>query len=139
MAISNLVTSPYAVCYINSIPFARCCGLNYSILSPKKEIRGIDLLQPIELIPTSLSVYGTIQVYKLRVDGGAEAAGLIATWQKMTKEKYFSLMVLDRSTDSVLIQSNRCSVLDQNWSIQPKNFVTGTIKWSGIDYMNEAE
>jgi cytosine/adenosine deaminase-related metal-dependent hydrolase len=137
--ISNLVTSPHCVVYINSVPFARCCGLTYDAASPRRELKGIDTLHPVELIPLGVSLHGTFQAYRLHQDGGAEAAGLIATWGKITRGKYFSLMVLDRSTDSVLVQADRCEVTNQSWTIQPKQFVLGTVAFSGLDYNNDSE
>jgi hypothetical protein len=125
--------------YINSVPFARCCGLTYDVISPRKELRGIDILEPVELVPTSLSVHGTLQIYRLHSDGGIEAAGLIATWQKMTKEKYASLMVLDRSTDTVLVQVDKFCVNSQSWRVVPKSFVLGTVSWTGFSYSNDSE
>jgi hypothetical protein len=80
-----------------------------------------------------------LQVYRLHQDGGAEAAGLVATWQKLTKEKYASLMVLDRSTDTVLVQVDKFCVNNQSWRIAPKSFVLGTITWTGFNYTNDAE
>ena len=138
MANSNLVTSAHAVCYINSVAFARCCGLSYNCLSPKREIHVIDLLQPVELVPTSLSVHGVIQVYKLHNDGGLEAAGLLATWDNLTKEKYFSLMVLDRFSNAILVQVDNCCLTEQSWNIRPKEYILGTASWSGVNYSNDA-
>ena len=139
MAISNILTSAHCVAYINSVPLARTCGLSYDISSPRKEIRGIDLLEPIEFAPTSLSVHGSLQIYRLHTDGGAEAAGLLATWNSLTREKFASLMVLDRSTDSVILQVDKFCVTSQSWTIVPKSFVLGTISWSGFGYSNETE
>lgn len=139
MAGSNLVTSPHVVCYINSIPFARCSGVSYTTTSPAKQLHGIDTLLPTELVPQALSVSGNLQVYKLHIDGGAEAAGFIGTWSKMTRSKYFSLMILDRYTDSVIVRVDRCYLNSQTWQIQPKQFVVGTFSWAGLDYSNEAE
>jgi hypothetical protein len=139
MAISNLVTSPHCVAYVNSVPFARVCGLTYDIVSPRRELHGIDILEPTELVPSSLSIHGTIQVYRLHQDGGVEAAGLVATWQKLTKEKYASLMVLDRATDTVLVQVDKFCVNNQSWRITPKSFVLGTITWTGFGYSNDSD
>ena len=139
MAISNLVASPHCVAYINSVALARCCGLSYDIASPRKPLHGIDVLQPVELVPTGLSFSGTLQIYKLKDDGGAEVIGLVPTWDKVTKGKYFSLMVLDRSTDGVIINIDKCEVLNQSWSIIPKSFVLGTITFSGFQYSSNAE
>ena len=139
MAISNLITSAHCVAYVNSVPLARCCGLTYDISSPRREIHGIDMLAPVELVPMGLSIKGTLQIYRLHDDGGSEAIGLIPTWAKATKGKYFSLMVLNRLTDGVILQTNRCEVLNQSWTVSPKSFVLGTITWSGIDYNNNSE
>ena len=139
MAISSLITSPQTVCYINSIPFARCSGLNYDISTPRREIRGIDTLEPLELLPTFASIHGTMHIYRLHQDGGIEAAGMIATFNKLTKEKYFSLTVIDRATDTILFNVNKCSVSNQSWSVVAKSFIVGTITWSGFDYENDAE
>jgi hypothetical protein len=138
MAISNLVTSPHCICLVNSIPLARVGGLTYEVSSPKKELRGIDTLIPVELVPMGLSLRGTLQLYRLHQDGGAEAAGLVSTWNKATRQKYFSLMVIDRLTDTVLLQANRCDVIGQSWSIVPRQFVLGTISWQGLDYENDS-
>jgi hypothetical protein len=138
MAISNLVTSPHCVCYINSVPFARCCGLNFDILTPRKEIRGIDTLEIVELAPVSVSVRGSLQVYRFHRDGGIEAAGLAATFDSLTREKYASMMVMDRLTDTVLMQVNRFCVQHQNWAITPRAFVIGTVSFTGIDCSNDA-
>jgi hypothetical protein len=108
-------------------------------MSPRKELRGVDILEPVELVPISLSVHGTLQIYRLHSDGGIEAAGLIATWQKMTKEKYASLMVLDRSTDTVLVQVDKFCVNSQSWRVVPKSFVLGTVSWTGFSYSNDSE
>lgn len=139
MSTSNLVTTPHCVALINSVPFARCSGLTYDVSSPRREVHGIDVLPPVELIPTSLSIHGTVQMYKIHGDGGNEASGLVATWNSMTREKYFSLLVLDRVTDTVLVQVDKCVVTNQSWVIQPKSFVIGTVAFSGFDYSNDTQ
>jgi len=108
-------------------------------MSPQKELHGIDVLQPTELITTGLSLHGTLQLYKLHDDAGIEAAGLIPTWSSMTRGKYFSLMVLDRSSDGVIVQVDKCCVVSQNWRIVPKSFVMGTVTFTGFSYSNNAE
>jgi hypothetical protein len=139
MALSNIVTTPHCVCYINSVPFARCCGLTFDVSTPRKEIRGIDTLQAVEEIPVGFSVRGTLQVYRLHRDGGIESVGLIATFDSLTREKYASLMVIDRLTDTVLMQVDKMSVQNQSWSFVPKSFVIGTISFTGLNYNNDAE
>jgi hypothetical protein len=107
--------------------------------SPRRELHGIDVLEPIELIPVGLSLHGTLQIYRLKDDGGAEAAGLLPTWQRFTMGKYFSIHVIDRTTDGLLMQADNCEVISQSWSISPKAFVLGTVSFSGFGYSNNAE
>lgn len=139
MALSNIITSPQVVCYINSLPFARCSYLTYDVTTARKEVKVVDTLQPVEFVPTQAAVRGTIQVYRLHQDGGAEAAGLVATFDKLTKEKYFALLVKDRLTDTVLAQVDNCVVQSHSWRIAPRSHVVGTITWSGFKYSNDAE
>ena len=139
MAISNIITSPHCVCYLNSVAFARVCGLSYNIDSPRKPLHGIDVLQCVELVPVGLSISGTLQMYRMHLDGGAEAAGMLATWNQATKEKYASMYVLDRATDSVIVNVDKLCVTSQSWSITPKAFLVGTINWTGFGYGNESE
>lgn len=138
MAISNLITSAHCIAYINTVPLARTCGLTCNIDSPRKAVHCVDTLEPVELITTSLSASGTLQIYRLHLDGAAEAAGMIATWTSALREKYCSLMVLDRLTDSVIIEVDNFCVTGQQWSFQPKAYLIGTLSWTGFGYSNDA-
>jgi hypothetical protein len=108
-------------------------------MTPRKELRGIDTLQSVELVPTSANVKGTLQIYRLHQDGGIEAAGLASTFDSLTREKYAALMVLDRATDTTIIQVDKFCVQNQAWSFSPKSYIIGTITWSGLNYFNESE
>lgn len=107
-------------------------------MTPRKEIRGIDTLEIVELAPVGASVRGSLQVYRFHRDGGIEAAGLAATFDSLTREKYASVMVIDRLTDTVLMQVDKFCVQHQNWAITPRSFVIGTVSFTGIDYNNDA-
>jgi len=78
-------------------------------------------------------------LYRLGQDGGAEAAGLIGTWKSITREKYASMYVLDRRTDTILVQVDKMCVTSQSWHVAPKSFVMGTIAFTGFGYGNGAE
>lgn len=135
---SNLITGPHCVCYINSVPLARAASVTADIATSRRVVKGIDVLRATELIPVEQLVGGGLSVFRLHRDGGVEAAGLIGTWDSMTREKYFSLMIIDRSTDTTVLQVDRCSIQKQSWTYQPKSYVMGTITWTGLIYNNEA-
>ena len=135
---NQLIVSANCVCYINNVPLARCSGLTYSVNSMHKETHCVDILEPAEMIPIALSCTGTIEIYRLHGDGGIEAAGLIATWDSLTKSKYFSLGVKDMFADIFILQVDKCVVDSQAWRILPKGHVTGSVFFKGLRYHNES-
>lgn len=124
--------------HINSRRFANVFALGYEVTSAHKEIHGVDLLAPTELIPVSLSFSGSMQIYRLHRDGGIEADGMIPDWDRLTRGKYFSLMVLDRATDTIILNAEKCIIQKQSWQMSTKAFVIGTIAFSGLIYKNES-
>jgi hypothetical protein len=137
--VSNLIVGAHTYCMINSAKFARVAGMSYEITTPYRELHGIDTLLPIELIPGGVSFTGTMTIFRMHRDGGIEAAGMIPTWNTLTKGKYFSITIKDRATDTVLLNADKCCIQKQGWRVEPKSHVMGTIQFSGIKYENEAE
>jgi hypothetical protein len=125
--------------YINGAPYARVSSLSINIATPRRDLKTVDTLSPWELLPTALSVSGTLQIYRLHNDGGAEGAGMSGGLAKLPREKYFSLLVINSLTDTVIFQSQNCSVDSQSWDIPAKSYITGRIAFSALDYNNEAE
>ena len=136
---SGIIVSAATLVLVNSTLFGRVSSLNYTLNTPQKEIRGVDILVPLESTPVACSLSGTISIYRLRRDGGVEAAGMIPTWDSLTRGKYFSLTVIDRRIDNVIFQCSKCSVTSQNWGINPKGMVIGSISFNGIDYINDSQ
>lgn len=135
---NNIIVSPHCICLINSVPFAKVKGFGWGSSSGRKVTYGIDTMMPTDICPTVLGIRGSMQIYRLHRDGGIEAAGMIPSWRKMTLGKFFSVAILDRTTDTVIFHANRCEVESQSWLIQPKSYVTGNVSFVGLDYENEA-
>ena len=136
---NKIIVTANTVCYVNNVPLARCCGLSYTSQSMHKEMHCVDILEPTELIPTTLSFTGTIDIYRLHRDGGIEAAGLIPTWDNLTRSKYFSLGLKDMFADTFILQVDKCAVDSQSWRVFPKGHVQGSIFFKGFRYHNESE
>lgn len=136
MARSRLVVGAHVVCYINGQMYGRTADVGWSETTPRREVHVIDYLPPWELIQTGVTIHGTMTIYRLHKDGGIEASGMKAVWADLTKEKYFSIMLLDRVTDTVMFQADKCSVLSQNWRIG-RGYVMGTINFTALGWNNE--
>jgi hypothetical protein len=134
---SFLLTGAHVVAYVNAAPFSRVSSLNLSIDSPKKKLHVIDTPLAVELVPLTLDVSGTMTVFRLKKDLGVEGVGMIAPWKNYNFGKYFDLAIVDRSTDSIFIHLESCSVEGQRWSMTTKGYVIGTISFSGLYYNND--
>ena len=136
MARSLLVTGAQAVVYINNSMFGRIAELNYRSETPRRKVQVIDHFGPFELIQQAVQITGSMRIYRIQEGGGIEAAGLIGTWDDLTREKYFSILVVNRLRDSVLFQAQMCSVESQDWRIG-RGHIMGTVSFSGLQWNNE--
>lgn len=135
---SQLIVGAHVVCYLNGSAYSKVAGMSYQISTPNREIMCVDSVVPAELAPTRVSVSATLQLYRLRGDGGIEAAGMAATWRNHTQAKYFNLMVVDRLSDTVIFQIDQATVESQSWNIG-RGFVMGTVTIKGIGWENETQ
>ena len=136
MARSPILVGAHVVVYVNGTMFGRVAGLSHSMDSPIRELHGVDTYLPIELVRGPVSIRGNMTLYRLHNDGGLESAGMIGTWNDLTREKYFSILVLDRSTDTVVFRADRCGVSSQNWTYG-KGYVMGNVGFNGLLWTNE--
>lgn len=138
MAKGRLVVGAHVLVYVNSRPFGRCAEFEHESDTPARPVKCVDSVIPAEQIPLAVSFSGSMQIYRLHQDGGIEQAGLTATWQDLPREKYFSIVVLDRLTQTTLFRADRCKVLRQRWSMR-KGFVMGSVQFTGIIWNNATE
>jgi len=123
--------------YVNGQAFGRVMGFQWSATYAQKPVYALDSSSAYELIPTQAKVIGTVNVYRLVGDGGAEGAQMATQFQDMIRQKYFTLALVERSTGLVLFQANRCSLQGQSWNAPIKGFVTGVINFEALEWENE--
>jgi hypothetical protein len=137
MAFSPVLTGAKVVLFVNGEMYGKVRAFNWNVETPRKDIHGIDALIPFELAIGTSRVSGTMSVYRLARDGGAEGAGMIATTDALSREKYFGMVLVDISTGYVVFQADHCSVDSQTWSADAKGVVTGQLTWSAMAWNNE--
>lgn len=125
--------------YINGQLFAVCTGIRWQSDSGRHAIHGIDQQEAFELAPGPVSIRGTIECVRLRQDGGLEGRGVVAPSRMAVLEKYFSLAVVDRSTDTVILAIEKTSAGAQNWGTQGRGILEGSFTFEGIGFTNEAD
>lgn len=138
MARPRLINGARVSVYINNVPYGRCAGISWTSITPHKAARGVDVPYVLEQMPTTYAVTGSMQIYRMIGDGGAEGAGIQAPQPLQSKEKYSTLMLVERDTDTVILQINMFTVDSQAWSVTTKALILGTISFTGIVFTNES-
>lgn len=133
----KVLTGARLIVYINGSMFGKINRLSWEDITPHKEASGVDMVMPIELMPTRKSIQGVMNVYRLAGDGGAEGSGMAGVADHLSTEKYFTILVLDRLTDKVVFRSDFNKTERQSWQIATKALVEGSISFKGLVWSNE--
>lgn len=140
MSIARTIAGSRIFCYINGTPFAQVTGFSFTSTNDKKEIRGIDIQTALEFAPTTVSVKGNLKLIRTLGDGGAQSAGILASQVNASREKYFTILLVERSTDLPIFQCSLCSATSENWSVESaRGLLVGSIDFSGVLFTNEAD
>jgi len=131
------IAAARVVCKINSVPYARAIGFAWHVVTPPHEIYGIDSSEPYELAPTTSKIVGTMKLLRTSADGGAEGAGMAVGVDELSRERYFSIQLIDLATASILFQADRCRATKQSWDIPIRGKITGILQFSAFRWNNE--
>lgn len=139
MGRSMLTVGAHCRVYINGQPFGRTISGEFFSETPRREVKVLDSFVTYEMIHQGPSTGGQLRVYRSHGDGGAQAAGIVAFAADLSIEKYFSILILDRFSDTTIYRADRCSLNREHWSLPTKGYVTGTLDFKGLDWSNEAQ
>lgn len=134
----KLVSAPRILVYINGRLFGRCTSFSWTSTTPRRAIHTIDIANPVELAATTTDVAWQMGVLRTVGDGGAQGAGIVADQVNVIKEKYFTLLLIERQTNMTIFKSDLCNTNVENWSIAAKGLMLGQISGSGLVWVNEA-
>ena len=123
--------------YFNNRPYGRCSSVAFSTSTPHKPARGVDIPYIAEQMPTTYSVNGTLSVYRMIADGGAEGAGIQAPMDMQVREKYGTLILVERDTGTTVLRIDHVTIDSQSWTFASKSIVAGNINFTGIVFTNE--
>lgn len=137
MGQSRLITSARLLVYINGRLFGRCESFVINSVTPIKEIETIDLQFPSELAVTRCRVSWTMGVLRTIGDGGMQGAGIVAPQAVLSKQRYFTVQIVERQSGLTFFQSVLNMVDDESWSVVVKQIVRGSVSGRGILWTNE--
>lgn len=133
-----VISGARVLCYINGRLFGRVTSFAWTSLTPRKRIHTIDIPIPVELAATITEVTWQMGVLRTVSDGGMQGAGIVANQVDISKEKYFTIMLIERESDTTLFQADFCQSDQETWNVVSKSVMAGTVSGSGIIWSNEA-
>lgn len=137
MSRARTIVSAGVLLYVNNKLYGKVVAFRFTSQTPREAINGIDSIDPFELAPTSTRVTGSIELVRTVADGGAEGAGLTTSYDKLPREKYFSVMLVERISDTVLFRADHCSVVSQTWDFPSKEKARGSLEFEALEWSNE--
>lgn len=134
----RLISAARISVYINGKLYGLCGGITWTATSPKKAARGIDLPYVQEYMPTTFEISGSMSIYRTLGDGGLEGQGLQAAQIDQSKEKYITILLVERDTDETLLKIDQAVIESQSWNAIAKGLLMGQISFRGIIFTSQA-
>lgn len=134
----KLVVAAKVLMYVNGKLYAKATSFQWSSATPRRKIRTIDIPVPVELAATTTDVTWTIGCLRIIGDGGLQGSGVVAQQTDISLEKYFSLLLVERTSGLTIFKSDYNNVDSEAWQLASKTVMSGTVSGSGISWVNES-
>lgn len=137
MANSRVIVGARVVAYLNGQIWGKVTGFSFDSVTNRKPIHTIDVQWAQELAATTVETTGTFTLLRLAQDGGAQGAQAVANQAYTSMEKYVSILIIDRATDTTLFQTNNAQITHEAWSCSARGRWEGSVAFSSILWINE--
>ena len=125
------------ILYINGRIFGVATGISWNAPTGSQARYGIDRQTPFEILSTQSSISGTVECLRHHNTAGVEGAGIVPVEDQLSKARYFFLQLVDRQTDSVILQVPKAALQSQQWRVQARGVLTGSFTFEGLEWSNE--
>jgi hypothetical protein len=139
MAPPKTMVAAHLLIFINGRRFGEATSIRWSIPTPHNARQGLDSLQPYGYDPAGTKVSISLSMVRVHGTGALEGRGITAPASHMARQKYDSILVVDRVTGKRVFQCDHCVVTNQDWTAAAKQRVEGTFTFDAIEGVNEAE
>ena len=137
MSRSKTVSGAKVVCYINNRAVGVVTSFSWTSSTPRRKIHCIDIPYPVELAATTSDISWQMQLVRTIGDGGAQGIGIATESGLISREKYFTIQLIERTSNLTIFRADYCQTDSENWSVAPKGLMMGNISGSGIAWANE--
>jgi hypothetical protein len=134
----KIVVAAKILVYVNGKLFGRCTSFSWTSSTPRKKLRVIDIQVAVELMSTTIDVTWTMGVLRTVGDGGLQGAGVVAQQSELSREKYFTIQLVERTSGLTIFRSDLNNTDAEQWHVNAKGLLEGQASGSGITWVNEA-
>jgi hypothetical protein len=120
------------VVYLNEKKFTTTQSISFVIDTGETYIYGIDSISAQEIVPTKLSVTGSINGLRLRNSGGIQALNGRPLFQDILAAPYISIRIQDRVTKEDIIFIPRAKISNESHSVSAKGIYKVNFNFMGI-------
>ena len=124
---------------LNGKKYAPVSAFSWAPSVATRTIHGIDSLLPFELVPGATRCTGRITIWRTIGGAGAEGAGMAALQSEIHRQKYFTLQLIERGSDTVLFEGRYSTWTAQSWTAAEKGRVVGVLDFESLDFSNELQ
>jgi hypothetical protein len=132
------MTGARAIIKVNDKLFGFAFGVNYSINTEYQENNTIDDYVAYELMPTRISVNGTLSMFHVPGKGPTAEDQLVqANVLSFLMHKYITIEISDQMTGQVIFKTNKAVITSKQQSLQAGELSTIQLSWKALGWVDE--
>jgi hypothetical protein len=136
--LGRYMTGARAIIKVNDKLFGFAFAVSYSINTEYQENNTIDDYVAYELMPTRISVNGTLSMLHVPGKGPTAEGQLIqANVLSFLMHKYITIEISDQMTGQVLFKTNKAVITNKQQSLQAGELSTIQLSWKALGWVDE--
>jgi hypothetical protein len=130
------MTGTRAIIKVNDKLFGFAFGVNFNIHTEHEENRTIDDYVAYELMPTRISVDGTLSMFHIP-NRGPSKEFVQANVLSFLMHKYITIEISDQTTGQVIFKTNKAVITNRSQSLQAGELSTIQLSWKALGWVDE--
>jgi len=132
------MTGSRAIIKVNDKLFGFAFAVSYNINTEYVENNTIDSYVAEELMPTRISVSGTLSMF--HIPGKGPTKELVqANVMSFLMHKYITIEIRDQTTDEIVFKTNKAVITNKNQTLQAGELSTIQLTWKALGWVDELE
>lgn len=137
MSASQQVVGAGLLVVVNGSLLGTTTAFNWESITEKRAIYALDASEPYEIAPTITKVVGSISFMRPSLVGGLQAQGITVDFASQPKQKYTSIIVLDKRTGLPVFESDSAVIVRQRWGASARGVVEGSLSFEAVEWRDE--